>query len=151
MKVLIVNGPNINMLGVREPDIYGAASFDDLQDFIRGAARELGIEPTLFQSNCEGAIIDAIQGALGKYDGIVINPAAYAHTSIAMADALKAVAIPAVEVHLTDINLREQYRRISYTSEACLKTICGKGFMGYRGALAAVRDAHHAAACSGRS
>ena len=135
MKILIINGPNMNMLGVREPEVYGAQSYGDLLDCISGAAAELGAEPVFFHSNSEGAIIDAIQDALGVFDGIVINPAAYAHTSIAIADALKAVGIPAVEVHLTDINAREQYRRFSYTSDACIKTICGKGFEGYREAL----------------
>jgi len=135
MKILIINGPNINMLGVREPEVYGRKSYEDLSRFIRAAAAELCVEVSLFQSNCEGEIIDAIQAALGKYDGIVINPAAYTHTSIAIADALKAVALPAVEVHLTDISTRELYRRISYTSEACIKTIAGEGFQGYRSAM----------------
>ena len=135
MRILIINGPNMNMLGIREPEVYGAQSYEDLLDFISDAAEELGAKPVFFHSNSEGAIIDAIQDALGEFDGIVINPAAYAHTSIAIADALKAVGIPAVEVHLTDINAREQYRRFSYTSDACLKTICGMGFEGYREAL----------------
>jgi len=141
MKVLVVNGPNINMLGVREPGIYGDRSFEDLLGFIREAAEGLAIEPVFFQSNSEGAIIDAIQGAYGKFDGIVINPAAYAHTSIAIPDALKAVGIPAVEVHLTDIREREDYRHTSYTSGACIWTISGMGFEGYRTALAALADA----------
>ena len=135
MNVLIINGPNINMLGIREPETYGSKSYADLLRFIRGAAAELGIEPTFFQSNSEGAIIDAIQDAYGRFDGIVVNPAAYTHTSIAIPDALKAVAIPAVEVHLTDINSREAYRQISYTSEACIKTIAGEGFEGYKHAM----------------
>ena len=138
MNVLIINGPNMNMLGVREPEIYGKRSYADLLEFIRSAAEELGVLPVFFQSNCEGAIVDAIQGAYGKYDGIVINPAAYAHTSIAIPDALKAVAIPAVEVHLTDLSLREPYRRVSYTSDACFLTIAGIGFEGYRSAIAAL-------------
>jgi len=123
------------MLGIREPHIYGERSYDDLVGFIGGAAAELGVEPAFFQSNSEGAIIDAIQGAYGVFDGIVINPAAYAHTSIAIADALRAVGIPAVEVHLTDTTMREGYRHFSYASEACIETVCGKGFEGYREAL----------------
>ena len=141
MRVLVINGPNINMLGVREPEIYGGKSFDDLLGFIRDAAEGLAIEPVFFQSNSEGAIIDAIQNAYGKFDGIVINPAAYTHTSIAIPDALKAVGIPAVEVHLTDISSREGYRRVSYTSEACIKTIGGMGFEGYGAALAELSSA----------
>ena len=135
MKILIINGPNMNMQGIREPDIYGDKSYGDLLKHIRDASGELGVEPDFFQSNCEGAIIDAIQGAYNKYDGIVINPAAYSHTSIAIPDAIKAVGLPAVEVHLTDIGMREQYRRFSYTSEACLKTINGEGFDGYVNAM----------------
>ena len=135
MKILIINGPNINMLGLREPKIYGNKSYEDLLEFIRCAAEDLGANPTLFQSNSEGAIVDTIQAAYGQYDGILINPAAYTHTSIAIPDALKAVAIPAVEVHITDITSREPYRRVSYTSEACVKTISGEGFEGYRSAI----------------
>ena len=134
-KILVINGPNINMLGKREPDIYGSQNYNDLLAFIDKAASEAGLRVHCFQSNSEGSIIDEIQNALGNYDGIVINPAAYTHTSIAISDALKAVAIPAVEVHLSDISKREEYRRISYTSEACKKTIAGKGFEGYREAL----------------
>ena len=132
------------MLGIREPEIYGNKSYSDLLAFIRKAAAELEIEPTLFQSNSEGAIVDVIQDAYKKFDGIVINPAAYTHTSIAIADALKAVAIPAVEVHLTDINSREPYRSVSYTSEACIKTVAGEGFEGYRSAMLALLDNHAA-------
>ena len=134
-KILIINGPNINMLGKREPDIYGKESYADLLTFIEKAANEAGLEVRCFQSNSEGAIIDEIQNAYGKYDGIIINPAAYTHTSIAIPDALKAVGLPAVEVHLTDISKREMYRQISYTAEACLTTITGKGFEGYREAI----------------
>jgi 3-dehydroquinate dehydratase-2 len=140
MRVLVINGPNINMLGIREPELYGNKGFEDLLGFIRKAAAALGVEVDCFQSNCEGAIIDAIQSALGKYDGIVINPAAYTHTSIAIPDALKAVSIPTVEVHLTDIASREPYRRVSYTSEACVKTIVGEGFAGYETALRFLKD-----------
>lgn len=135
MKILVINGPNINMLGLREPDIYGKNSYRDLLDFIGAACAEAGAEAELFQSNSEGAIVDIIQWAYQKVDGIVINPAAYTHTSIAIPDALKAVSIPAVEVHLSDINSREEYRRKSFTSEACVKTIAGKGFEGYREAI----------------
>ena len=129
------------MLGVREPEVYGKKSYSDLLEFIRNSAAELGVEPALFQSNSEGEIIDAIQDAYGKYDGIVINPAAYTHTSIAIADALRAVAIPAAEVHLSDINEREPYRRVSFTSEACVVTIAGEGFEGYRMAMSALLTA----------
>ena len=134
-KILVVNGPNINMLGFREPEIYGTMSYADLLDFIGAAAGEAGLETHCFQSNSEGAIVDKIQQAYGVFDGIVINPAAYTHTSIAIPDAIKAVGLTAVEVHLSDIQKREPYRRISYTSEACKKTIAGKGFEGYRAAL----------------
>ena len=135
MKILVINGPNINMLGVREPDIYGKKSYADLLDFIRASAQSAGVEVELFQSNHEGAIVDAIQGSYGMFDGIVINPAAYTHTSVAIPDALKAVAIPAVEVHLSDVDSREAYRHVSYTRDACVKTIVGKGFEGYREAI----------------
>ena len=134
-KILIINGPNINMLGIREPDIYGAQSYSDLIGFIRRAAGEAGVEAHCFQSNSEGAIVDEIQRAYGMYDGIVINPAAYTHTSIAIPDALKAVGLPAVEVHLSDISRREAYRQVSYTAGACIATIAGKGFEGYREAI----------------
>ena len=134
-KVLVINGPNINMLGLREPEIYGSQNYADLIEFIGKAAAEAGIEAHCFQSNSEGAIVDKIQLAYGEFDGIVINPAAYTHTSIAIPDALKAVGIPVVEVHLSDIEKREAYRRISYTSEACIATVVGKGFEGYREAI----------------
>ena len=134
-KILVINGPNINMLGVREPDVYGTQSYADLIEFIGIAARECDLEVKSFQSNSEGAIVDEIQNSLGNFDGIIINPAAYTHTSIAIPDALKAVGLPAIEVHLSDINNREAYRQISYTSEACQKTIAGKGFGGYREAI----------------
>ena len=135
MKILVINGPNLNMLGIREPDIYGAQSFSALEEFIRRSASELSLDVTLFQSNHEGAIVDVIQSAYNNYDGIVINPAAYTHTSVAILDALKAVAIPAVEVHLSDINTREEFRKHSYVSLIAKKTICGLGFEGYREAL----------------
>jgi len=134
-KILIINGPNINMLGLREPEIYGSKSYDDLLAFIDATANEFGLEVQCFQSNSEGVIVDKIQQAHGIFDGIIINPAAYTHTSIAIPDALKAIGIPAVEVHLSDISKREAYRQISYTSEACCMTITGKGFNGYREAI----------------
>ena len=135
-KLLIINGPNINMLGIREPEIYGDKNYDDLVSFIEKIAEESGVEVQLFQSNSEGAIIDKIQEAYGKTDGIVINPAAYTHTSIAIPDAIKAVGIPTVEVHLSDISKREDFRKTSYTSEACIATVMGKGFEGYKEAMA---------------
>ncbi len=140
MKILVINGPNINMLGLREPDIYGKKSYPDLLDFIRASAKAAGVDVELFQSNSEGAIVDVIQWALKKVDGIVINPAAYTHTSVAILDALKAVALPAVEVHLSDIKSREEFRRHSYVSAACLKTIAGKGFDGYKEAIEFLTD-----------
>ena len=135
MKILIINGPNINMLGIREPDIYGSENYKTLCESVENHAKELGVEVSLFQSNHEGALVDEIQRAYGVFDGIVINPAAYTHTSIALLDALKAVGIPTVEVHLSDINAREEFRRFSYVSLVAKKTICGLGFEGYRKAL----------------
>ena len=136
MKILVINGPTLNMLGIREPAVYGAQNFAALEAFIRESAKELSHEVTLFQSNHEGEIVDVIQSAYGVYDGIVINPAAYTHTSVAILDALKAVAIPTVEVHLSDIHSREEFRHHSYVSLVAVKTICGLGFEGYRRALA---------------
>lgn len=135
MKILVINGPNLNMLGIREPDIYGAKSFSALEKFICDSANELLLDVTLYQSNHEGAIVDTIQAAYNNYDGIIINPAAYTHTSVAILDALKAVAIPTVEVHLSDINSREEFRKHSFVSLIAKKTICGLGFEGYREAL----------------
>ena len=135
MKILVINGPNLNMLGIREPEIYGERSFSALEKFIRTSADELSLEVSLFQSNHEGEIVDIIQSAYGVYDGIVINPAAYTHTSVAILDALKAVGIPTVEVHLSDINEREEFRRHSFVSLVAKKTICGLGFEGYKKAL----------------
>ena len=135
MKILVINGPNLNMLGIREPDVYGSQSFSALEDFIRNSAKELLLDVTLYQSNHEGELVDIIQSAYGVYDGIVINPAAYTHTSVAILDALKAVAIPTVEVHLSDINSREEFRKFSYVSLVAKKTVCGLGFEGYREAL----------------
>lgn len=134
-KILVINGPNLNMLGIREPDIYGKQDFAALEEYIRASAKELGLSVSLFQSNHEGEIVDIIQSAYGLYDGIVINPAAYTHTSVAILDALKAVGIPTVEVHLSDINSREEFRKHSFVSMIAVKTICGLGFEGYRRAL----------------
>ena len=135
MKILVINGPNLNMLGIREPDVYGAQSFKALEEFVRASAADLGHSATLFQSNHEGEIVDVIQSAYGVYEGIVINPAAYTHTSVAILDALKAVGIPTVEVHLSDINAREEFRKHSFVSLVAKKTVCGLGFEGYKVAL----------------
>lgn len=134
-KLLIINGPNLNMLGIREPDIYGDKSFSALCAFIEDAATAAGFSCKLFQSNHEGAIVDEIQAAYGKFDGIVINPAAYTHTSVAILDALKAVAIPTVEVHLSAVSEREEFRHHSYVSLYAMKTIAGYGFDGYAMAI----------------
>lgn len=140
MKFLILNGPNLNMLGLREPDIYGNRDYAALEAFIRGACREQGVACEICQSNHEGCLVDKIQAAYGQVDGIVINPAAYTHTSIAILDALKAVAIPAVEVHLSDISAREAFRQISYAGMACIKTFAGYGFDGYAKAIAYLKE-----------
>ena len=135
MNLLVINGPNLNRLGIREPNIYGDQSFSALERFIQAAAQESGASVELFQSNHEGAIVDKIQSAYGRMDGIVINPAAYTHTSVAILDALKAVALPAVEVHLSDVNSREPFRQISYAGMACEESFIGLGFEGYRRAI----------------
>ena len=135
MKILVINGPNLNFLGIREPGIYGNHTFADLCMLIEETAAELNVQAEQFQSNHEGAIVDKIQWAYGKVDGIVINPAAYTHTSVAILDALKAVSIPAVEVHISDVDAREPFRQISYAGLACEKTIKGHGFDGYREAM----------------
>lgn len=135
MKILVINGPNLNMLGIREPGIYGKNTFADLLALLEDTAKELDVEVEQFQSNHEGDIVDKIQWAYGKIDGIVINPAAYTHTSVAILDALKAVSIPAVEVHISDVDTREPFRQISYAGMACVKTIKGHGFQGYREAM----------------
>ena len=140
MKVLVINGPNLNLLGLREPALYGSQNFAALQELIRASAQELGIEVELFQSNHEGAIVDAIQGAYNRMDAILINPAAYTHTSVAILDALKAVALPTVEVHLTDISTREAFRQFSYVSLYAQRTICGLGFEGYRQGLQFLKE-----------
>ncbi|MDY2960615.1 MAG: type II 3-dehydroquinate dehydratase [Hornefia sp.] len=131
MKVIVINGPNINMLGIREPEVYGNRSYEDLINYIEGAAKALDVQVTYFQSNHEGDIVDEIQKAMGNYDGIVINPAGYTHTSVAILDALKAVGLPAVEVHISDIDSREDFRKISITKGGCIAGVVGKGFDGY--------------------
>ncbi|MBR5109021.1 MAG: type II 3-dehydroquinate dehydratase [Clostridia bacterium] len=136
MKLLVLNGPNLNMLGIREKHLYGTQTYEDLVAYINEKAKELKVEVEIFQSNHEGALVDRIQAAYGNTDGIVINPAAYTHTSVAILDALKAVSIPAAEVHLTDINQREAFRRISYPGMACQAHFIGLGFEGYGKALA---------------
>lgn len=135
MKILVINGPNLNMLGIREPGIYGSQSFKALEEYIKENANALGHSVTLFQSNHEGEIVDVIQSAYGVYEGIIINPAAYTHTSVAILDALKAVSIPTVEVHLSDISARDEFRKFSYVSLVAKKTIYGLGFEGYKRAL----------------
>ncbi len=135
MKILVINGPNLNMLGIREPDVYGKNTYSDLVAFIEEKAKSMGDEVAFYQSNHEGDIVDEIQNAYQKFDGIIINPAAYTHTSIAILDALKAVGIKTVEVHLSDINEREEFRKTSYVSLYAEKTICGKGFNGYTEAI----------------
>ena len=135
MKILVLNGPNINMLGIREPGIYGKNTFADLLQLLQDTAKELNIEVEQYQSNHEGDLVDKIQWAFGKVDGIVINPAAYTHTSVAILDALKAVSIPALEVHISDVDAREPFRQISYAGLACCKTIKGHGLEGYREAI----------------
>ena len=140
MKFLIINGPNLNLLGSREPDIYGTGTYEALCRRVQDYAAAHGWEADCFQSNHEGAIIDAIQQAAGVYDGIVINPAAYTHTSVAILDALKAVAIPAVEVHISDVDSREPFRQVSYAGMACVKTYKGLGLQGYVEAVKFLKD-----------
>ena len=138
MNILVINGPNINMLGIREPDIYGKETYKSLVEKIENYAESKGVYVTCFQSNHEGDIVDAIQCAYGVFDGIVINPAAYTHTSVAILDALKAVSIPAVEIHISDVSSREDFRQISYVRQYCFETICGKGTDGYLEAIDAL-------------
>ncbi len=140
MKLLVINGPNLNLLGLREPDIYGRQDYAALCAMIRAEAARLGAEVELFQSNHEGALVDAIQGAYGVYDGIVLNPGAYTHTSIAILDALKAVGIPTVEVHISDVTQREPFRQISYAGMACEHHIIGHGLEGYLEAMRYLAD-----------
>ena len=140
MKILVLNGPNINMLGIREPGIYGKQTFADLLALLENTAAELGVEMEQYQSNHEGCIVDKIQEAYDKVDGIVINPAAYTHTSVAILDALKAVAIPAVEVHISNVDARETFRQISYAGMYCEKTIKGQGLAGYAQAMRYLKE-----------
>ena len=136
MKLLVINGPNLNMLGIREPAIYGSGTYTELLDMIRAHAERRGAEVSFFQSNHEGALVDAIQQAyFNGVEGIILNPAAYTHTSVALLDALKAVAIPAVEVHISDVAAREDFRQISYVRPACIATVTGRGFAGYLDAV----------------
>ena len=135
MKILVINGPNINMLGIREPAIYGSASYKDLCEMIKNHCDKKGVEVELYQSNHEGDLVDKIQAAYGVFDGIVINPAAYTHTSVALLDAVKSVQIPTVEVHISDPDTRDEFRKISYIRLACVKTIKGQGFQGYLQAI----------------
>ena len=140
MNIWVINGPNLNLLGKREPALYGSETYDDLLGFIYDAAAREGVHVECYQSNYEGALVDLIQNALGKADGIIINAAAYTHTSIAILDALKAVALPAVEVHLTDISTREPFRAISYPAMACIGQIKGRGFEGYAEAIRLLKE-----------
>lgn len=142
MKILVLNGPNLNMLGIREPGIYGKNTFADLLALLEQTAQEENLEIEQYQSNHEGCLVDKIQEAYGKVDGIVINPAAYTHTSVAILDALKAVSIPAVEVHISDVDAREAFRQISYAGLACVKTIKGHGLAGYREAILYLKENH---------
>ena len=140
MKVLVLNGPNLNLLGLREPSIYGNNTYADLEKMIKDHCKKKNITVEIKQTNHEGVLVDKIQDAYNKFDGIVINPAAYTHTSVAILDALKAVAIPTVEVHISDISNREKFRQFSYISLYAEKTICGKGFDGYIEAIEYLRE-----------
>lgn len=140
MTVLILNGPNLNLLGVREPELYGRQDYAALTALVEETCRAEGIEMEMVQSNHEGVLVDTIQQALGRFDGIVINPAAYTHTSVAILDALKAVALPAVEVHISDVSQREAFRQISYAGQACVKTFMGLGLEGYRQAILYLKE-----------
>lgn len=140
MKLFVLNGPNLNLLGIREPGIYGTQNYESLKEFIRQVCQREGIQVEIFQSNHEGVLVDIIQSALGQADGIVINPAAYTHTSVAILDALKAVALPAVEVHLSDVSQREEFRHISYPAMACIAQIKGLGFEGYEKAILLLKE-----------
>lgn len=135
MKILVINGPNLNLLGRREPDIYGRETLADLETMIRAHAEKKGVEVSFYQSNHEGDLVDAVQAALGTADGIVINPGAYTHTSVALLDAVKGVGIPTVEVHISDVTKREAFRQVSYVRAACVTTIMGRGFAGYTDAV----------------
>ena len=143
MKILVLTGPNINMVGIREPGIYGMQTFADLLQLLDDTAKELGVELEQFQSNHEGTLVDKIQESYGKVDGIVINPAAYTHTSVAILDALKAVSIPAVEVHISDVDAREPFRQVSYAGMYCEKTVKGQGLQGYAVAMRYLWEKYH--------
>lgn len=143
MKILVINGPNINMLGIREPGVYGKQTFQDLLSLLQNTARAEQLEIEQYQSNHEGDLVDKIQAAYGQFDGIVINPAAYTHTSVAILDALKAVSVPAVEVHISDVDSREDFRQISYAGLACEKTIKGQGLDGYRQAICYLKERYN--------
>ena len=143
MKILVINGPNLNMLGIREPGIYGKSTYADLCRLLEQTAKDLGLEVEIYQSNHEGDLVDKIQWAYGKIDGIVINPAAYTHTSVAILDALKAVAIPAVEVHISDVDSREPFRQVSYAGMYCEKTVKGQGLHGYAVAMRYLWEKYH--------
>ena len=145
MKFLIVNGPNLNMLGIREPEVYGSMTYEELVYFLHEEAVALGVEIEVFQSNCEGEIVNEIQRAYRRIDGIIINPAAYTHTSIAILDALKAVSIPAAEVHLSDVTKREEFRQVSYAGMACEFHFIGEGKQGYVNAMKALKEKLEAA------
>ena len=140
MKILVINGPNLNMLGIREPNIYGKQTFSDLLALLEDTGKELSVTVAQYQSNHEGAIVDKIQEAYGKFDGIVINPAAYTHTSVAILDALKAVSIPTVEVHISKVEEREAFRQVSYIRAACIGTVSGQGTDGYLQAIALLEE-----------
>ncbi len=140
MTIAIINGPNLNMLGIREPEIYGESGYDALCALIKAHAAAIGVEVTLYQSNHEGDLVDEIQRCYGKADGIVINPAAYTHTSVALLDAVKAVGIPTVEVHISDVSAREDFRQVSFIRAACVHTICGQGLAGYTQAIDHLKD-----------
>ena len=140
MKILVINGPNLNMLGIREPGIYGKSTYADLCRLLEQTANDLGMEVEIYQSNHEGDLVDKIQWAYGKIDGIVINPAAYTHTSVAVLDALKAVALPAVEIHISNVKEREDFRQISYAGQACFHTVMGEGIEGYRTAMRVLKE-----------
>ena len=140
MNVLVINGPNLNLLGVREPDLYGKQDYAALVSLVEDTCAQEGLGVEVYQSNHEGDIVDKIQSALGKFDGIVINPAAYTHTSVAILDALKAVALPAVEVHISDVSKREDFRQVSYARLACIKTYMGLGLDGYRQAILYLKE-----------
>lgn len=141
MKFLVLNGPNLNFLGIREPEIYGKATYQDLEALVQQTCKQEGIEVRIAQSNHEGVLVDEIQSAYGDCDGIVINPAAYTHTSVALLDALKAVGLPAVEVHISDVSKREEFRQVSYLRAACIATVAGEGLPGYATAIRLLK--HH--------